>query len=83
MYSATYVKLREVKLGYTFKHILGNRSAANLNASLVARNLLLFTQNKNVDPENLALRGNKVLPGIEFLSYPSTRSYGFNINFTF
>ncbi len=83
MYSATYVKLREVKLGYTFKHILGNRSAANLNASLVARNLLLFTQNKNVDPENLALRGNKILPGIEFLSYPSTRSYGFNINFTF
>lgn len=83
IYSATYVKLREVKLGYTFKHILGKKSQASLNASLVGRNLLLFTQNKDVDPENLALRGNKILPGIEFLSYPSTRSFGANINFNF
>lgn len=83
IYSATYLKLREVKLGYTFKHILGKQSPASLNASLVGRNLLLFTQNKDVDPENLALRGNKILPGIEFLSYPSTRSFGFNVNFSF
>ncbi|PTQ96541.1 TonB-linked SusC/RagA family outer membrane protein [Mucilaginibacter yixingensis] len=83
MYSATYLKLREVKLGYTFKHIMGKRSPATLNAALVGRNLLLFTQNKDVDPENLALRGNKILPGIEFLSYPSTRSFGLNVNLNF
>jgi len=83
IYNATYVKLREVKLGYTFRHIFGKSSFGSLNASLVGRNLLLFTQNKDVDPENLALRGNKILPGIEFLSYPSTRSYGLNINLSF
>lgn len=83
MYNATYLKLREVKLGYTFKHVFGKVSGAKLNASLVGRNLFLITQNKDVDPESLSLRGNKILPGIDFLSYPSTRSYGLNLNLTF
>ena len=83
MYNATYLKLREVKLGYTFKHVFGKISGAKLNASLVGRNLFLITQNKDVDPESLSLRGTKILPGIDFLSYPSTRSYGLNLNLTF
>nr|MBC7613597.1 SusC/RagA family TonB-linked outer membrane protein [Pseudopedobacter sp.] len=83
MYNATYLKLRELKVGYTFKQVFGKTSKANLNASLVGRNLFLITQNKDVDPESLSLRGNKILPGIDFLSYPSTRSFGLNLNFTF
>ncbi|MBU0696290.1 MAG: hypothetical protein KKE39_07155, partial [Bacteroidetes bacterium] len=73
----------ELKVGYTFKQVFGKTSKANLNASLVGRNLFLITQNKDVDPESLSLRGNKILPGIDFLSYPSTRSFGLNLNFTF
>jgi TonB-linked SusC/RagA family outer membrane protein len=83
MYNATYLKLRELKIGYTFKHAFGKVSNATINASLVGRNLFLITQNKDVDPESLSLRGNKILPGIDFLSYPSTRSYGLNLNLTF
>lgn len=83
MYDASYLKLRELKLGYTFKHLFGGASPANLNVSFIGRNLLLFTQNKDVDPETLALRGQKILPGTEFLSIPSTRSMGVSIGLNF
>lgn len=83
MYNASYLKLREVRVGYTFKHFFGPASMANLNVSLVGRNLLEFTQNKDVDPETLSLRGQQILPGTEFLSLPSTRSMGVSIGLNF
>lgn len=83
MYSASYLKLREVRLGYTFQHAFGKTSGANINVSLVGRNLFEFTQNKDVDPETLALRGQQILPGTEFLSIPSTRSYGVSLGVNF
>jgi len=83
MYDASYLKLRELRVGYNFKNIFGARSNAKLNLSLVARNILEFTQNKDVDPETLALRGNQILPGTEFLSIPSIKSLGFSIGLNF
>jgi TonB-linked SusC/RagA family outer membrane protein len=83
MYDATYLKLREFRLGYTFRHIFSGSSAANLNLSFVARNILEFTQNKDVDPETLALRGQQILPGTEFLSIPATKSLGFSLGLNF
>lgn len=83
MYDATYLKLREFRLGYTFKHIFSGSSAANLNLSFVARNILEFTKNKDVDPETLALRGQQILPGTEFLSIPATKSLGFSLGLNF
>jgi TonB-linked SusC/RagA family outer membrane protein len=83
MYDASYLKLRELKLGYTFKNLFGAASNAKLNLSLVARNILEFTKNKDVDPETLALRGQQILPGTEFLSIPSTKSIGFSLGLNF
>lgn len=83
MYDASYLKLRELKLGYTFKNIFSGKDNADLNISLLARNVLEFTQNKDVDPETLALRGQQILPGTEFLSLPSTRSYGLSLGLNF
>ena len=83
MYDASYLKLRELKLGYTFKNIFSGKNSADLNISLLARNVLEFTQNKDVDPETLALRGQQILPGTEFLSLPSTRSYGLSLGLNF
>ncbi len=82
-FDASYVKLREVRLGYTFHNIIANHPKATLNFNLIGRNLLLFTQNKDVDPENLALRGNQILPGIEYNSFPSQRSYGFSLTLNY
>jgi TonB-linked SusC/RagA family outer membrane protein len=83
MYDETYLKLREVRVGYTFHHFLGKSSPSNLNVSLIGRNLLEFTQNKDVDPETLALRGQQILPGTEFLSIPATRSMGISVGVNF
>jgi TonB-linked SusC/RagA family outer membrane protein len=83
MYDETYVKLREVRLGYTFRHLLGKGSGSSLNVSLIGRNLLEFTQNKDIDPETLALRGQQILPGTEFLSIPATRSMGISVGVNF
>lgn len=83
MYDASYLKLRELRLGYTFKKVFGSGSGAKLNCSLIARNILEFTANKDVDPETLALRGQQILPGTEFLSVPSTKSIGFSLGLNF
>lgn len=80
-FSATYVKLRELRFGYNFERPFGWNGTANL--SFIGRNLLLFTKNKDVDPENLSLRGTQVLPGVEQLSLPSTRNIGFSLNVSF
>lgn len=82
MYDASYIKLRELRLGYTFRNIF-SRSAAKLNVSFIARNVLEFTKNKDVDPETLALRGQQILPGTEFLSIPATKSYGVSVGLDF
>jgi len=82
-YSASYLKLRELRLGYTFNHVFGGESKSSLNVSLIGRNLLLFSAIKDIDPETLALRGDRILPGIEFNSIPSTRDAGFSLGLNF
>ncbi len=82
-YDASFVKLREVKLGYTLPNkILGNLPFRNVNLSVVGRNLLLWTENPHFDPETLSMSGGTLQPGIENMAYPSTRSYGFNLSFS-
>ncbi|GAA5040040.1 SusC/RagA family TonB-linked outer membrane protein [Marivirga lumbricoides] len=84
MFSATYVKLRELKLGYNlppkwFKNVSFN--AATL--SIVGRNLALWTENNHVDPETISFSGGTVIPGVEDMALPSTRSFGVNLNLEF
>lgn len=83
MYDATYLKLRELRIGYTFHRVFAKSPSSNLNISFVARNFLEFTQNKDVDPETLALRGQQILPGTEFLSIPATKSLGLSLGLNF
>ncbi|WPP50014.1 SusC/RagA family TonB-linked outer membrane protein [Catalinimonas niigatensis] len=81
-YDASFVKLREVKLGYTLPSgLLGNLPFRNVNISLVGRNLFLWTENPHFDPETLSMSGGTLQPGVENMAYPSTRSYGFNLSF--
>jgi TonB-linked SusC/RagA family outer membrane protein len=73
-YDASFAKLREVTLTYNFpKAILSKTFLENASISLVGRNLLLWADMNEVDPD----------PGEDSLQTPSTRSIGFNLNFTF
>ena len=83
IFDASFVKLREVTLGYNFDsdwlNSIGIRGA---NLSLVGRNLWLIYKNMpHIDPENSFSAGN--VQGVESNMIPSTRSIGFNLKLTF
>jgi len=83
IYSATYVKLREVKLTYNFSKKLIKKlgfEAASITAT--GRNLFfIYKAAPNIDPETAFNTGNA--QGLESLSLPTTRTYSFNVNLKF
>ena len=83
-YDASYTKLREVSLGYTLpKAMLKNLFIQNLRLSVTGRNLALWTDNPHFDPETVSVSGGTLQPGIENMSYPSTRTFTFNLKVDF
>jgi hypothetical protein len=83
VYDASFVKLRQVTLGYSFpESLLKKTPFTSLNVSLVGRNLaLLYSQIENVDPESYYNSTN--YRGLEYNTVPPSRSYGFNVNVKF
>ncbi|RFZ81666.1 SusC/RagA family TonB-linked outer membrane protein [Mucilaginibacter terrenus] len=83
VYSASFIKLREVKLGYTFPARwvkgIGLQSAT---VSVVGRNLwIIHKKVPNIDPETAFNTGNG--QGLEDLTLPTVRNIGFNVNLKF
>lgn len=84
MFDATFVKLREVILGYNIpSKLLSKTPFQAITFSIVGRNLALWTENDHFDPETLSFNGGTVVPGVEDMATPSSRSYGFNLNVKF
>lgn len=84
VYDATFIKLRELRLSYTFPAIwLGKLHVRDAIVSVVGRNLLLLTGVPHVDPETAELSGGVITPGIESFAMPSLRSFGVNVSFKF
>ena len=84
IYDASFVKLREARIGYTFPNrIWGKTSLRDLNLSVVGRNLALWTKVPHIDPETSSTSGGTVIPGVESVALPSTRSWGINLNCRF
>ncbi|WP_062052654.1 SusC/RagA family TonB-linked outer membrane protein [Aquimarina longa] len=84
IFDASFLKLREVRIGYNFpKKILRKTAIQSLSVSLVGRNLALWTENPHFDPETVSFNGGVIVPGVEDMALPSSRSYGLNLNVTF
>lgn len=83
IYDASYIKLREVSLGYTIpRSVFAGSKINSIYFSTFARNLLTFNKDlPNIDPESMYTSGNG--QGFEYGSLPSRISYGFNIKVTF
>jgi TonB-linked SusC/RagA family outer membrane protein len=81
MYDASFVKLRELQIGYSFPGSFKKGIIKGMNVSLVGRNLFLWDNVPHVDPEVMSYSGGTALPGIEYMSLPSSRSYGVNLSF--
>lgn len=84
MFDASFVKLREVQIGYSFPDKWFKKTPFRaVNLSLVGRNLMVWDNVPHIDPENMSYSGGTALPGIENMSMPTTRSYGLNLSFKF
>ncbi len=81
----SYIKLREVLLGYTFQ-LKSSKYFKHANVSLVARNVaLLYTHTSNIahiDPETGMGAENNGL-GVEIYQIPPTRSVGLKVQLGF
>ena len=84
IFDASYVKLRQVSIGYTLpRKFIENSIVKSLKISVVGRNLAILHKNTpHIDPETgfSAANGQQ---GQEFGQYPSARNIGFNINLKF
>jgi TonB dependent receptor. len=83
-YDASFIKLRELSLGYEFPtSVLSKlKVVKSLNVSLVARNLwTIMKHTDNIDPE--AAYNNSNGQGLELNGYPYSRNIGFNVNLKF
>lgn len=84
MYDASFLKLREVRLSYNVPASLLSRTPIRAaTVAVVGRNLALWTENPHFDPETLSFDGGTIVPGVEDMATPTSRSIGFNINLTF
>ncbi len=83
VYDASFVKLREFSLGYTFPDkVISALGISNLTLSAVGRNLVtLFSKVPMVDPESAFSSGNA--QGLEQWGLPATRGWGFNLSVKF
>jgi len=76
---ASYIKLREVRFGYAIPQSFMQRLGfSGGEISLIGRNLFLWSEIDNIDPETAFDAGN--VQGIEFGQFPTARSLGFAIS---
>ncbi|MFD2939642.1 SusC/RagA family TonB-linked outer membrane protein [Flavobacterium notoginsengisoli] len=78
IYDASFVKLRELSLGYTLPKF---SSGFDIRLSAFARNVLLWAKMPNLDPES-SQGNNNMAGGFERLSIPQTTSIGVGMNLT-
>ncbi|WP_167016011.1 SusC/RagA family TonB-linked outer membrane protein [Chitinophaga sp. Cy-1792] len=83
IYDASYIKLRQIVLGYSLPQRWIKGSAfQSVSLSFVARNLLtIYSKVPVVDPESAYTTGTG--QGFEMLGMPATRSFGFNLGVKF
>jgi len=84
VFDASYVKLRQIVLGYSLpKKWLTGTFIQDFRVSVVGRNLaILYKKVPHIDPETGFSSANGE-QGQEFGQLPSARTYGFNINIKF
>jgi TonB-linked SusC/RagA family outer membrane protein len=84
VFDASFIKLREMTLGYDFpKAMFTNSAIGGLRLALYGRNLALLQSNvPHVDPET-AFDNSNAMQGIEFGQLPSARTFGITVNVNF
>lgn len=85
LYDASYVRMREIRLGYTFNKVnIAKLPVKSINVALITRNPFMIWQEapKGLNPAELAT-GSSSLNWLETGQLATVRSYGINLNVTF
>ena len=81
---ASFLKLREMRLEYALPtKWLNSIFIQKASIALVGRDLFIWSDWPIFDPEASDIDGGTITPGIERAQFPSTRSYGLNVNLNF
>lgn len=81
IYDASFVKLREARFGFNIPpRYLRSTSIKNAHLSFVGRNLFLWTNAPNIDPETAFSSTN--VQGFEMGQMPTVRSFGVQLSVT-
>jgi TonB-linked SusC/RagA family outer membrane protein len=81
IYKNSYVKLRELRVGYDLPSNWAARvNSRAVNVACVGRNLFTHANTPNIDPEFSYTTGN--FQGMEFAPLPNARSIGLNLRVT-
>ena len=85
VFDASFIKLREVALSYTFPESwFNNAPIRSLTLGFEARNLaILYSTIPHIDPETNLFGSANDGAGIEFNSPPTTRTFGANLRVSF
>jgi hypothetical protein len=79
IFDASFMKLREMRLGYRLPQTFVNRLGfSSMNVAVVGRNLWLWSKAPHIDPETAYSTGN--IQGLEHGQFPSPRSIGFTVS---
>ncbi|MDR6566932.1 SusC/RagA family TonB-linked outer membrane protein [Chitinophaga ginsengisegetis] len=82
LYDASYIKMRELRVGYTFTREVHKKMPFNsINVALIARNPFMIYQQapKGLDPSELST-GRSSISWLETGQLATTRSFGINLN---
>lgn len=85
LFDASYIKLREVSIGYNFdKQLLGKTPFKTAKIALIARNPAMIWQKapKGLEPSELSY-GSGSISWLEKGEFQTVRSYGVSINLSF
>lgn len=81
----SFLKLREVRLSYSFpkKLLAKSKVIHGLSIAVFGNNLHCWSKFPGFDPEAVSMRGAALSPGFDLLQMPGTASYGGSISITF
>ncbi len=83
--STSFLKLREVRLEYSFpKRLLASSKVIQgLSFAVYGNNLVCWSKFPGWDPEGLSIRGSAIVPGFELMQMPSGAQFGASWKITF
>jgi TonB-linked SusC/RagA family outer membrane protein len=82
--NGSYVKLKNLSLGYTFSRgFLEKVHAKSLRLYVTAQNILTWTKYTGLDPEVNFFDSDNTKQGIDYGAYPSTKTLLAGLNITF